>query len=355
MELLNCLKQWAYNEAQGIPQNRDASSILGNIYMLPVDQAMLAKGYQYFRYMDDIRIVADNRYKARAALQDLICELRKYGLNVNGAKTKILTPGTDEYVKELGAPEAELEAIEEMWRSRSGTVIRRSLPHLRSYALKLIAAGRTHERGFRFCINKFCNLALCEEFEVEQAFFSDIVDAAIKELDEQPFASDQLIRFLKAAPVTPVQMEAVVGFIRDRSRSIYAWQGYLVWQLLAYHKHFSDPALEAARAQALDGSSSGVRAGAIHYLGVGGRTEDTQLIMKNFQYLTTPIEIRSALIAIHDVPFRKGVEQDVKPHIQPHDQGVYTTLNKEFRGEHIRRLEPVTFSMMYDEVSQYDG
>src|SRR5581483_9648083 len=57
--LFDFLQYWAFDSSRGLPQNRDASSFLANLYMHPVDKAMLEKGYKavYFRYMDDIKIV----------------------------------------------------------------------------------------------------------------------------------------------------------------------------------------------------------------------------------------------------------------------------------------------------------
>src|SRR5208283_3267539 len=73
-DLERCLQRWCYQQGHGLPQNRDASSFLANILMLPIDEEMLNRGYTYYRYVDDIRIATTNRYAARAALQDLIVE-----------------------------------------------------------------------------------------------------------------------------------------------------------------------------------------------------------------------------------------------------------------------------------------
>jgi len=42
--LFSCLREWCYLPNIGLPQNRDASSFLANIYMLPVGGAMLSRG-----------------------------------------------------------------------------------------------------------------------------------------------------------------------------------------------------------------------------------------------------------------------------------------------------------------------
>lgn len=47
-------------ENHGLPQNRDASSFLSNVLLSRVDKAMAGKGYDYYRYVDDIRVIADD-------------------------------------------------------------------------------------------------------------------------------------------------------------------------------------------------------------------------------------------------------------------------------------------------------
>ncbi len=53
-EIDRCLRSWSYRSEFGLPQNRDASSFLANLTLLSVDEAMLSRGYKYYRYMDDI-------------------------------------------------------------------------------------------------------------------------------------------------------------------------------------------------------------------------------------------------------------------------------------------------------------
>ncbi|UAL12549.1 RNA-directed DNA polymerase [Caulobacter segnis] len=86
--LFQLLQDWTFEIGRGLPQNRDASSFLANVYMLPIDLAMRGKGYRYFRYMDDIKIICPDVYAARRALKDLIVELRDRGLAVNSKRQR---------------------------------------------------------------------------------------------------------------------------------------------------------------------------------------------------------------------------------------------------------------------------
>ncbi|MEF2549733.1 RNA-directed DNA polymerase [Aurantimonas sp. E1-2-R+4] len=126
--LFDCLKSWCYSDTAGLPQNRDASSFLANVYMLPVDRAMLAKGYNYFRYMDDIKIACVSEHDARKALKALSLELRNRGLSVNSGKTTIVSrdQGDDDISKYLDAGDTELQQIDSVWQTRSLRPIRAS-------------------------------------------------------------------------------------------------------------------------------------------------------------------------------------------------------------------------------------
>ena len=315
---------------------------------------MIKKGFSYYRYMDDIRIAATTRYQARAALQHLTIELRRLGLNVNSAKTTILEPGMDDYEKVLGKEEPLLAEIDSMWRSRSPQVIRRSFVPLQQLSLDLLNRGATQERGFRFCVRRFVNLALCSEFSVPDSFFAPMTEACIKELDNQPFSSDQLVRFLKITSLSAEQLNIVASLLADRERSIYDWQNYLLWQLLVHKKH-SDPAMTSiARERAAQTMRPADRAGAILYLGAMGSDEDRKYIVESFNSCSEHLVQRNALIAIHEVDYDKGIEQHVTEHVLPSLRGTYKRLRNSSRGQYFRPLPKISALNIYDEMSAYD-
>ena len=102
----------------GLPQGPSASSLLGDLYLDNIDREMegLKKCY-YFRYMDDIRIFCKTEIDAKLALIEIIKSLRKYKLNINAKKTKILEGASIE--KELFDPKKPLlDAVQEAIDSR---------------------------------------------------------------------------------------------------------------------------------------------------------------------------------------------------------------------------------------------
>lgn len=353
-ELERCLRSWCYSSDHGLPQNRDASSILGNIMLLPVDEAMLGRGYAYFRYMDDIRIATESRYRARAALRDLIMELRKIGLNVNASKTHILEPGTEVYKSELLVTNRDLDQIDIMWSSRSLPVIRRSFEPLRRLAERLIHAGRMDDKAFRFCIRRFANLALCEDIDIPPSFFANLTDAAIRELDAQPWASDQIVRFLKAAPSTPEQISRVADLLVDKERALYDWQNYLLWQLLVYKRHREPRLLVAARNRSGDLRLHADRAGAMLYVGALGESADRERIAQSFSSCSGHLLQRAALIAVHELDYSPVVKTTVQPHVLPSLRGTYQEIRNRYRGVYHLPLPAVRYTEIFDELSPYD-
>lgn len=78
---------------RGIPQGNAISSFLGNLFLLPLDEAFThfekEHDAKYQRYMDDVRIFTNNIETARRAVFLMDKVLRSLHLNVQSAKTKI--------------------------------------------------------------------------------------------------------------------------------------------------------------------------------------------------------------------------------------------------------------------------
>ena len=65
--------------------------------MNDVDHYMVKEGLDYYRYMDDICVLCDDKYHARAVMKKLIVKLRECGLTINNSKTSILEDGTESH------------------------------------------------------------------------------------------------------------------------------------------------------------------------------------------------------------------------------------------------------------------
>jgi hypothetical protein len=89
--LSTCLNKWAQVSGRGIPQGQTPSDILAKLYLNTVDENLRNMGYDHLRYVDDIRVFCDTEVAAKKLLVDLSRLLRRRGLNLQSAKSKILT------------------------------------------------------------------------------------------------------------------------------------------------------------------------------------------------------------------------------------------------------------------------
>ena len=88
--LSTCLYRWGVIPGRGIPQGYSASDILAKVYLNPIDRAMIDEGFDYIRYVDDIRLFCLGFANCKQALLFLTQALRRRGLNLQTAKTKMM-------------------------------------------------------------------------------------------------------------------------------------------------------------------------------------------------------------------------------------------------------------------------
>lgn len=350
--LFACLNDWAYESDRGIPQNRDASSFLANIYMRKVDKAMLGQGYSYFRYMDDIKIVCSNTFEARKALKELSLQLRSIGLSINSKKT-VIKPGNDTSDC-LEGGSRDIQHIDELWRTRSRAAILRLLPELKKFTLKLVHEDKTDSRDFRFCIKRLEFLALCDDLFVPPEFYDDVTPEIVKAIAKYPASTDQYVRYLLAVKTDDATMAAIARHLRDTTKSIYGWQNYRLWCLLAQKKYKDSEQLAFASAVVNSCADAPSRAGATLYIGTVGEREQKIEVAKNFKTLNTFLGQRSALIATHELPFGDCIKEHVKDHVRLDLVGVYKKLHGDRRGVYFAPVERMSVSKAMDLERDYE-
>jgi hypothetical protein len=350
--LFECLDAWCYEPGFGLPQNRDASSFLANVYMLAVDRAMLGKGYQYFRYMDDIKIVCDDIYDARRSLKDLSIELRKLGLHVNSKKTVICEQGDAAAIdKCLDTMNPELLELDAIWKTKKPRVISRSFPALRDLTIKLLESNSVDTREFRFCIARLEALALCQEYSPPAAYFAEITPLILEALSRFPAATDQLVKYIRAVPTSDEDLRRVGEHLMDAKRSIYTWQNYRLWILLG-QKSYREPALVEFATQIVEEAADGpTRCGATMYLGATGNLAERVLIAHNFHSLNTFMGQRNALIAIQELRYKDHVAGPVQPHVRADLKGVWRGLGR--GGVYFAPPEPKSLSWFVEGERDY--
>jgi RNA-directed DNA polymerase len=79
-----------WSPEQGTPQGAVISPLLSNIYLDPLDQAMVEAGEQMVRYADDFVVLCRSREQAEAVLRQLQQWTRQAGLRLHEEKTRIV-------------------------------------------------------------------------------------------------------------------------------------------------------------------------------------------------------------------------------------------------------------------------
>ncbi|MFF3006623.1 RNA-directed DNA polymerase [Kitasatospora sp. NPDC057940] len=80
------------NHAWGLPQGPDASGILANLYLAPVDSYLNQNGARFLRYSDDIKVFHPDWSELRDLFLGVNSQLRSRRLAVSSSKTVILDP-----------------------------------------------------------------------------------------------------------------------------------------------------------------------------------------------------------------------------------------------------------------------
>jgi hypothetical protein len=99
--LFRILKGWTRTTSigtpieRGIPQGNEVSSFLSNIYLLPLDIALIQfckkHDAKWLRYVDDVKVFTKSRKDALEVVFVINDVLRSLYLNLQGSKTKILS------------------------------------------------------------------------------------------------------------------------------------------------------------------------------------------------------------------------------------------------------------------------
>lgn len=218
------LRKWSSYDRVALPQNRDASSFLANIYLQHIDADMLDKGYEYFRYMDDIRVVCKDRFEARRALMDLIDSLRYRHLNVNASKTAILDWANEKQLDNyIPVADREVEQFDIAVRSHLGADVR-TIEILKRQTENFVRSGTFGERSFRACLDRLGRVA--NSFEGQHLDFTVVNDGIVSAIGDHPWLTDVMTSFLRHAKPAGRHIDTLTAILRETDKYIYSSQAY---------------------------------------------------------------------------------------------------------------------------------
>lgn len=198
--LREMLSRWSLVPGMGLPQGPNASRVLGNFYLVQVDEVMLETGYSYYRYMDDVRILTQSKAEAVAGMRLFEQTCRHCGLTPSSAKTKILP--VDNYVKLRADPDTDRAS----YFFESG-----SLPKARIELKKVLRKaldGDVSHRKARFSIWR---LARIRE--------ATVLGQVLANLEVLAPVASVVAAYLKHFVSRPSAQSRIAAFLSDQTRS----------------------------------------------------------------------------------------------------------------------------------------
>lgn len=353
--LCDLLAHWGYSESHGLPQNRDASSFIANVVLNSVDHEMARLGYDYYRYVDDIRIICETTRDARKVATVLIGLLRTVGMNINSAKTKILTQDSSstDIAEFFPSTDDRSIAIDNMWRSRSRKTIFRSTKYIFQMLKECIDTKQTQSRQFRFAVNRLIRLVDAELFDIHDALATDLIDLIIESLEEHAVSTDQYCRLLGVLELSEAQLESISNFLNDHERSIHSWQNYHLWLLLAKRKHKTERLFDLAVKRINFDVLQPEVAAIFIYLRCIEEMGPIQALMPHFHSTWPYYHQRNYLLATSELD--KEALKPLVAHLGPKLKGTVARARSHFVDNiPIANRERTLIPSMYDEISPYD-
>jgi hypothetical protein len=226
--LKELLESWT-QDGYGIPVNYDPSSFFSSVYLTPVDREMIENRYRYLRWADDIRLVATSKAQAIRGLHQLQDSLRRVGLYLSTAKTRIHEKGTPEYEALIDVADdvklAEIqEALDSCTRTRIQPAIGVALQRMEHHAKvggddrKFRAFGSKIQRALSY--NELC-----------EAIWPKLKHLVLPRLETHPERSDWWVKLLSKDVDSEIQ-DAVYDALTVPGRNIFDWQRMYLWELL---------------------------------------------------------------------------------------------------------------------------
>ncbi|NBG93654.1 RNA-directed DNA polymerase [Pseudomonas sp. 9.1(2019)] len=353
--LCTLLTRWGYNERHGLPQNRDASSFIANIVLNSVDQNMVALGYDYYRYVDDIRIICSSPRTAKKALADLINQLRKFGMNINSGKTAILTKDTaeSEIAENFPTTDDRTLTIDSMWRSRSRRVVARSAKYIFQLLKDCIDNKQTQSRQFRFAVNRLIQLGEAKLFDVHTEISDDLKLLVIETFEDHAASTDQYCRLLSALNLTDDDHEKIAQYLMDDEKSIHSWQNFHLWLLLAKNRYKSEKIIKYASAKIQTDVLEAETSAIFIYLRCVDESAALIPIIPEFKSTWPFYHQRNFLLATSE--FGKEDLRPLVSELKTKIKGTATRARSHFKdGRPLIERESRSPMELYEEISPYD-
>lgn len=306
-----CLNKWAGPRHRGIPQGFTPAHLLSEFYLDSMDRSLKSAGFDHLRYADDIRIFSKTKDEARRGLHKLTVLLRDRGLNLQTAKSKILSgeeakqeiDGVQPVINGVSSKMAEelelLEAIGYVGLEES----KKALENHESPPPEVLKIAWTEfsngEHGgfnktlFHYLLNRLAVAGMDDAILY-------VLDCLRERPEETKYCLDYLNHFSQAYPGSIGQ---VVDILVDGG-TLYEYQRYLILKWLFESKIKNEKVLDFCRSVgAWSGDRIVVRPYVIAYVGLFAMHHDQELLELLYRDSTDWLDRATIVCAIrHTAP-----------------------------------------------------
>ncbi|WP_162002552.1 RNA-directed DNA polymerase [Streptomyces sp. CB01881] len=271
------------NHAWGLPQGSDASAILANLYLTPVDEFLRKSGIPFARYSDDIRIFHPDWTELRDILGEINRILRSRRLSMSAQKTAILEQ--QDALTRIHDPRlASLSASCDIG-------IPGAQEEVRMYFDKAIKEEQLSQTAIRFALNRLVKLR-----------DDHAVSWCLENLHYLPHISKELFRYLGACKSRAVEIKHELSlFMTSGASSSYP---YLEQRILRYFLSAEErsPQLKDAAWMILEDRNREdfPREFAVRYLGRDASIGESQLLRHRFEDEPSIAMRRALLMALYE-------------------------------------------------------
>ncbi|MFG2790004.1 RNA-directed DNA polymerase [Streptomyces sp. NPDC048419] len=271
------------NSAWGLPQGSDASGILANIYLAPVDEFLQRNGFPFFRYSDDVMIFDEEWNSLRDVLIEVNRIFRSKRLSMSAHKTGILEFA--EVMQDLLS--AQKSSIDQAVRHGDPEAER----DVRTFFDKVIDADRVGATDLKFALNKL--RAVSDDYAVGWC---------LKNLRYVAYASREIFAyFAECGHRQPTIQRGLEEFMDSQESISYP---YIEQRVLRYFVHLgiqSEKMKSAAWTIMEDRNREEFpREFAVRYLGGVASASEAQLLRHKFESEASIAMRRALLIALYE-------------------------------------------------------
>lgn len=306
--LRNCLRKWSARGEKGIPQGYSASDLLAKVYANPVDIALRNEGYRHLRYVDDIRIFCSSRIEAKKAILSLSRHIHKRGLNLQSAKTRILS--TPEAFSKFDGVKPIVEGIQQELLNEIQKEIKEESPYPDSTHLEFLlrtrkelpseVLERTFEEYFAASNPAPFDKTLFHYLlnRLGKAESRIAVNYCLDALRERTEETEYILKYFSEIVPSAKDIRSIVGYMTSPS-AIYDYQCYQLLKWLYTENIKNHLALKYCRGIATDFNRDlWLRSWAIAYLGSYGDIADLQSIESLYSACSSDFEKADCVMAL---------------------------------------------------------